>query len=66
MLKQGFRNKREAQRALDELRSTLRNGTVVNRSSVELSAFLDDWLVSQRSRLKEATWASYEVAVARI
>lgn len=39
---------------------------MVGRSSVELTAFLDDWLVSQRSRLKDTTWASYEVAVARI
>ena len=31
-----------------------------------MTAFLDDWLVSQRSRLKETTWASYEVPVARI
>lgn len=66
VLKQGFRTKREAERALDELLSTVHNGTMVSPSSVDLVVFLDDWLVSQRSRLKETTWASYEVAVTRI
>ncbi len=38
----------------------------VSRSSLDLGAFLDDWLGTQRQQLKETTWASYRVAVERI
>jgi hypothetical protein len=38
----------------------------VNRSSLDLGAFLDDWLVTKRQQLEETTWASYRVAVERI
>jgi integrase len=66
VLRQGFRTKREAERALDEVLGSVRSGTVVTRSSLELGAFLDEWLANQRHRLKDTTWASYEVAVGRI
>ena len=36
------------------------------RQSLDLGAFLDDWLETQRQQLKLTTWASYRVAVERI
>ena len=64
--KQGFRTKREAEAALDELLSGVRSGDVVSQTSTTLGQFLDDWLASQNQRLKETTWNSYLVAVERI
>lgn len=64
--KQGFRTKREAEAALDELLSSVRSGDVFNQASTTLGQFLDDWLVGQNQRLKETTRNSYSVAVERI
>lgn len=64
--KQGFRTKREAEAALDELLATVRSGDLVSQTATTLGQFLDDWLAGQNQRLKETTWNSYSVAVERI
>ncbi len=64
--KQGFRTKREAERALDTQLASLETGTVVGRSAVTVERFLEDWLGSQRARLKETSWASYKLATDRV
>ena len=64
--RQGFRTKREAEVALEDVLASVRDGTMVTRSSSELGGFLDDWLEGQRQRLKATTWASYRVVVERI
>ena len=64
--RQGFRTKREAETALRTAMQDVAQGMGVNRSSLDLGAFLDDWLETQRQQLKETTWASYRVAVERI
>jgi integrase len=64
--RQGFRTKREAETALRAAMQDVAQGMGVNRSSLDLDAFLDDWLEAQRQQLKETTWASYRVAVERI
>jgi len=42
--KRGFATKKEAQEALDELRTGVRKGTYVPASHQSLSAYLDGWL----------------------
>ena len=64
--RQGFRTKKEAEHALDEALTSLRNGTMVGRTSMTVAEYLDDWLEGERLRLKETTWSSYETAIARI
>jgi len=64
--RQGFRTKRDAERALGDRLSEISSGTAVTPSNDELGTFLDDWLLGQRTRLKETTWESYRVVVDRI
>jgi site-specific recombinase XerC len=35
-------------------------------SSTRLADFLDDWLASQKTRLRETTWHSYDHAIKRV
>ena len=64
--KQGFRTRNEAEVAMQELLSEARAGVVANRSGQTLGAFLDEWLVLQRDRLRPSTLYSYDVIVERI
>jgi integrase len=64
--RQGFRTKREVEAALKQALHDIESGTATNRSSADLTGFLDDWLEGQRRQLKETTWSSYRVAVDRI
>jgi integrase len=64
--RQGFRTKREAETALDEQLASIRAGTVVAKTSSNIGSFLDDWLISQTSRLKPSTWESYRIVVDRV
>lgn len=64
--RQGFRTKKEAERALGDRLLEIRSGTAVTPSTDDLGAFLDEWLLGQRTRLKETTWESYRVVVERI
>ncbi|MEM9653701.1 MAG: site-specific integrase [Actinomycetota bacterium] len=66
MSRQGFRTKREADNELRKALSDVAEGVAVNRTSVDVRTYLDEWLEGQRQHLKETTWSSYEVAVKRI
>lgn len=63
--KQGFRTKREAERALSEAISDADAGTAVANSSLTVEAFIDEWLEIEKLRLKPTTWESYRVALGR-
>jgi integrase len=64
--RQGFRTKRAAEAALDEVLASVRSGTVATRSSVTLREFLEDWLTTQRQRLQPTTLAAYATTIRRI
>jgi len=64
--RQGFSTKREAEAALRELTSSMRDGVVTTRSMRTLGDFLDEWMELQRDRLRPTTWHSYAMAVTRI
>lgn len=64
--KQGFRTKREAEKALGDMTTAAAKGVVPTRSSQMLGDFLDDWIVLQHDRLRATTLYSYEIAVDRI
>src|SRR5437879_11085811 len=59
--RRGFRTKRDAQQALDNLRVARRQGTYVAPARQTLVQFLRvDWLPAVRRELAESTWESYE------
>jgi integrase len=64
--KQGFRNKRDAETALNAVLKGLEDGSTPRRSSTSLGDFLDDWLLVQKQRIRPTTWHGYEMAVERI
>ncbi len=64
--RQGFRTRREAEAALEEALGAARSGSAVSRSAMTLGQYLDEWLAGERQRLKETSWASYRIAVARV
>lgn len=64
--KQGFRNKRDAESALNAVLKGLEDGSTPRRSATTLGDFLDDWLVVQKQRIRPTTWHGYEMAVERI
>jgi len=64
--KSGFATRKAAQDALRDLITTVQGGAFVARSSATLGAYLDEWLENSRSRLRETSWWSYQLAVRRI
>lgn len=59
--RRGFKTKKDAQAALDQLRVGARTGTYVAPARQTLSEFLQaDWLPVARRSLAESTWESYE------
>lgn len=64
--RQGFRTKRDAEKALAEVQQTVYNGTVVANLSVRLDDYLDDWLTSQEARLRPSSHHSYVIASKRL
>jgi len=66
MLRQGFKTKREAETALAAAQQSVEQGSVVAKSTMNVGAFLDEWLVSQLGRLKASTHHSYVVTSKRI
>lgn len=58
--RRGFATKREAQKALDELRVAGRNGVYVRSSSETVGEYLTEWLLAIRPTVEPATWESYE------
>ena len=65
MLRQGFGTKREAEKALAAAQQSVEHGSV-SKSSMKVDAFLDEWLASQKGRLKASTHHSYVVTSKRI
>ena len=65
-LRQGFGTKREAEKALDAVVHSAETGSVVSRSTMRLSEFLDNWVAGQSQHLRETTQHSYEMAVKRM
>ena len=66
ILKPGFKNKRDAETALNLVLKGLEDGSTPRRSAATLGGFLDDWLVVQKQRIRPTTWHGYEMAVERI
>ena len=66
VLRQGFATKKEAQLALADVIQAAEKNAVVTKSTVRLGEYLEEWLGNQRSRLRETTLRSYEIAVQRI
>lgn len=64
--KQGFRTKKEAENALRDVTSPMRDGIVPLRSGRELGDFLSEWLELQADRLRPTTWRSYSMGVDRL
>src|SRR6056297_3636207 len=64
--RQGFRTKKEAEKALSDLLQTVYDGAVVSTSSMRLDDFLDDWLSGQESRLRPSSHHSYVIAGRRL
>ena len=64
--RQGFRTKREAQKALAEAEKTVIDGNVVVNSNMRLDSFLDEWLLSQQTRLRPSSHHSYVIAAKRL
>jgi integrase len=66
VLRQGFATKKAAEAALAEVLQAAQLNTVVAKSTMRLGEYLEEWLAGQRSRLRETTFNSYEIAVRRI
>lgn len=66
LLRQGFRTKRAAEQALAEAQQSVVQGAVVAKSSMKVGDFIDQWLETQRGRLRPSTLYSYSVTAKRI
>lgn len=66
MLRQGFATKREAEKALATAQHSVDRGSVVSKSVIKVDDFLDQWLASQKGRLKASTHHSYVITSKRI
>lgn len=64
--RQGLATKREAETALRDLTSSMRDGVVPTRSVRTLGDLLDEWMELQQDRLWPTTWHSHHIAVTRI
>lgn len=59
--RRGFKTKKVAQEAIDELRHSVTTATYVPPKRQTLAAFLaDDWLPAVRHELARSTWESYD------
>lgn len=56
----GFATKREAERALSAVVSTIDAGSYVGPTKETITSFFRDWLPSAKSRMRSSTWATYE------
>lgn len=56
----GFRTRREAQQALDSLKSKVHRGEFVERSLETMREYLEAWLPAIRGTIEPSTWESYE------
>jgi len=58
--RRGFKTKREAETALQELQHDTRTGGYVAPSKQTLEHFLGEWLQAIRPTVRPSTWASYD------
>jgi integrase len=58
--RRGFRTRREAQEALDRLKSSVDRGEFVERSRESVGEYLEAWLPAIRGSLEPSTLESYE------
>jgi len=58
--KAGFATKRDALAAMNELQAAAAHGSYVAPSKVTVGAFLDDWLVTARARLRPGAYDACE------
>lgn len=58
--RRGFRTRREAQQALDLLKSNVRRGEFVERSLGTVREYFEAWLPAIRGTIESSTWESYE------
>lgn len=66
VLRQGFRTKSEAAAAQAELLVRVAAKQVVTRGAVRVDEYLDQWLESQRARVRPTTLHGYRMACRRI
>jgi integrase len=66
VLRQGFATKKLAEAALTEVMRAAATNAVVARSTMRLGDYLEEWLVGQRTRLRETTLRSYVIAAQRV
>lgn len=59
----GFRNKRDADKAVTEILSRLDQGTYVVPTRQTLAEFLDEWLAATKPTIRPSTYATYESLV---
>jgi integrase len=64
--KGGYKTRKLAEAALRELIAEVDRGGYVARSSVTVSAYLDEWLQTVEPRLRPTTWNSYRIAATRV
>lgn len=61
--KTGFRTKKDAQLAANDLEKKYHNGTIIGNSSINVSDFIEDWLeVYKKPSVRKSTYARIERA----
>src|SRR4051812_15501098 len=58
--RRGFKTKKDAQYALNELRTSVEKSTYVAPVKQTTSGYLDEWLEAIRGTLEPSTWSSYK------
>jgi integrase len=66
VLRQGFRRRRPAEAALHDVLHAAGRGRLPAPSRVSIRGFLEQWLTTQKGRLRPTTHRNYQVAVRRI
>ena len=61
----GAGTNRDAEKALDEVIHSAETGSVVSRSTMHLSEFLDNWVAGQSEHLRETTQHSRDMVPLR-
>jgi integrase len=59
----GFANEEAAKAARDEARVTARQGEYIDRNSITVSAYLDDWIESHAMEIKPRTLLDYRACI---
>ena len=65
-LRQRFGTKRETEKTLAEVIHSAETGSVVSRSTMRPSEYLDNWVAGQSQHLRDTTKHSYAMTVKRV